>query len=318
MPGDSLHFREGEVQLTGLPEWVMFFLEMGYRWADEASGQRHILVISTPCDSAAAGLLALGALRRRLEIPSANDVELHFQRLEELGRGSEAHTMCHKSYKGRFVFDRSEAGRIWVRKVVDSAEPVKMAILPNNALDWRFEGEPPVQVMPGGAIPNGWLYDRLVHQGGPVHEANLSLSDSGVCLAARGSGASATRSVLTSVEFLTEENRMSADLALTIHLWQPKWASRVTLFNTRTGESDRQLGYPRIVAADGLTALQKVLETNSFSHANVVAIVNRVVERAQLEGLSAVCTNLRQWYDVVESEAAPTPKGISVATFRRR
>ena len=37
-----------------------------------------------PCESAAAGLVALGAMRRRLAVDDANDSLAHFQRIERL------------------------------------------------------------------------------------------------------------------------------------------------------------------------------------------------------------------------------------------
>ena len=39
-----------------------------------------------PCESAAAGLVVLGAMRRRLSIEGANDSDSHFQRIEQLAQ----------------------------------------------------------------------------------------------------------------------------------------------------------------------------------------------------------------------------------------
>src|SRR5688500_700029 len=62
-------------------KWVGFFVRLGYGWPAVQPRPRRIALVSMPCDSAAAGLVAFGALLRDLCHPRANDIDCHYYRL---------------------------------------------------------------------------------------------------------------------------------------------------------------------------------------------------------------------------------------------
>jgi hypothetical protein len=70
-----LLFSEYGHKWQALPDWVEFLIHFGYRWHRNNLQQRRIALISMPCDSAAAGLISLGALIRDLENPDSNYID---------------------------------------------------------------------------------------------------------------------------------------------------------------------------------------------------------------------------------------------------
>lgn len=58
-------FPEQDSEWRTVQPWMDFLNQFGYGWRLETTGPRRILLISMPCDSAAAGLVALGAMVRR-------------------------------------------------------------------------------------------------------------------------------------------------------------------------------------------------------------------------------------------------------------
>lgn len=100
-----------------LPEWVLFLLRFGYDWLGSDLAARKISLVSMPCDSAASGLIALGAMRRRFTIAGANDSIAHYQRIVRLAAGRDRNTFIrHRDYRGRFSIESTDAhGFVWVR-----------------------------------------------------------------------------------------------------------------------------------------------------------------------------------------------------------
>jgi hypothetical protein len=79
-----MQFSEANGAWQVIPRWADFLIRLGFEWPEGESETRRIGLISMPCDSAAAGLIALGAMRRRLELDDANDLTAHFQRIRAL------------------------------------------------------------------------------------------------------------------------------------------------------------------------------------------------------------------------------------------
>ena len=114
-----MEFSEAGSEWRGVPEWAFFLIEFGFAWLAEPHPSRRIALVSMPCDSAAAGLIALGAMRRCLEFDDANDAGSHYQRLQELAhRHPKSLVLHHATEKGRFEFCRLDpAGYLWVQKL---------------------------------------------------------------------------------------------------------------------------------------------------------------------------------------------------------
>lgn len=68
----SMQFSEADAPWQPVPSWADFLIRCGFAWAN-GGDKRRISVISMPCESAGAGLVALGAIRRRLALDDAND-----------------------------------------------------------------------------------------------------------------------------------------------------------------------------------------------------------------------------------------------------
>ena len=97
-----MQFSEADAAWQRLPQWAEFLIKVGFALADETPDCRRIRVVSMPCDSAGAGLLALGAMRRRLALADANDLQSHFQRIERLAiQGAVQTVLRHEKDRGR-------------------------------------------------------------------------------------------------------------------------------------------------------------------------------------------------------------------------
>jgi hypothetical protein len=277
-----------------------------------------------PCDSAGAGLIALGAMRKRLEIEGANDRAAHFQRIRTLAAkpefGAEIFDQRHRGRRrGPYLVDgRFEGDLLWAS--LKAAPETRVTISPGTARYWKFADEPPVQILDGNSIPFRSFYSLIPDANADVHEENLQQTDSGICLAGRPTGDAATRRAMSGLRFRDPSGK-AASLAelLTIHDWQLDGVSRVVFFNTRTRESDRTGGPVRLVLADGdasfLEALQK------FPEADVVGVFNRGADREKLEAIGSRMADLAQWFegdDDVASGLSSVPMGISLSLLRER
>ena len=329
-----------------MPSWAQYLIEFGYNWPRDPMGGRRIAVISMPCDSAAAGLIVLGAMRRCLEDATANDIALHITRIEkdfiaysqncqELCPSSECDTkkvgcglaqripnvLRNEDECGRFEFHRKDSTGVWVRKVQPLPKHYAVSITPGSASGWYFEGEAPVQVSTGEHLPFQPIYDELVPNAGPILDANLLRSYSGVCLAGRVAGESRTRSILADIRFGVAGEVAQLDTLSTVHAWNPGTASRVSFFNSRTGQVDRTTARPVLTIADGDSSFLRVMSKAALQQSDVVAVIDRTLDRERLEAVGLKLASLAQWYipDVaLLNLVVPTPKGISIAVLKRR
>jgi hypothetical protein len=326
----SLQFSEANTPWQDIPRWVGFLLKCGYVCADPVSTSRRISLISMPSDSAAAPLVVLGAMRRRLTLAQANDTTLHYQRIEQQATDPVnliGTFLRHNKHKGRFLLEsRDKNGVIWVRHEKGgnsrgfSRLTTRFAILPLSACDWHFDGEAPVKTIQGALLPHIDFYEPLLDET-EVFASNFSQSDSAICLAGRVSGESISKAICEGIRF--QRNGHSADLSrlLTVQDWSPGTISRVTFFNTRTKQLDRNTGLTRLVVADGDVAFLRVLESLEFKSSDVLGVVHRTVERERLESIGFKIAELQQWYAPdreMHTRMPPTPLGITMLTLKRR
>jgi len=324
-----MQFSEADAPWRPIPSWADFLVRCGFEWAS-GGDKRRIGVISMPCESAGAGLVALGAMRRRLALDDANDSLSHFQRIEKLAGRLEGETFLrHHTIKGRFRLDgKDQRGLVWVRREPASASdttthsgPPRVVILASNANDWRFERESPTQAIEGAGLPYGRFYEQLIEGTPPPLESNLKQSDSGVCLACRVTGESASRTVFSALRFESDDQITDLASLLTVHRWSPDTVSRVTFFNSRTGQLDRSAGSTDLVVADGDLSFLRVMEAPEFQHSDVVGVIHRAVERDRLEAVGTKLADLSQWYapdrEMLDRVPSP-PSRVTVSAQRRR
>jgi hypothetical protein len=259
-------------------------------------------------------------MRKVLELKEANDSSAHFQRIEGgAKRQGEPVFLRHRKLKGRFVVDAVDRnGMIWVRKE-HSKTADRVTVTQRDANDWQIEGEAPVEALTGVPLPLAAFYPPLIPGSSAPLKENLHLSDSRVCLAGRSAGEKQSREILERIRFQLDGR--PADLAqlLTVRAWSPGTISRVTFYNSRTRELDRLTGRANLVVADGDQAFLRVVDAEAFRDADVLAVMDRAIDRDRLEAVGNKMMDLRQWYSPW-AEAAPghpIPGGISISVLTR-
>jgi hypothetical protein len=315
-----MQFSEANGSWQDIPQWANFLMTFGYWWPQRGSVNRRIALISMPCDSAAAGLVALGAMRKFLEDPDANDISLHLQRI----RNEPNRELLHRNHgRMKFRFDGDFNG---LPVIIQISQP-RNDRRPNNTRitfhpkDVRFQDEPFVEVINGNELSYGTIYRGLVNQGGDILETNLLKTYSGVCLAGRIMGENKTHDIMSGIQFSSGALSVGLDQLLSVHDWSREKISRVSFFNSRTKKRDRETAPPSLVVADGDRAFLTVIDHNLFSQSNIIAIIDRTVERDRLEPISQTMPSKSQWYvreETFPEDLPPAPKGISVAIWKKR
>lgn len=311
---------ENEFDWGPPPAWVRYFVELGFLWPDD--GTRRIGVVSTPCDSAAAGLIALGALVRRLGEPEANDLGSHKRRIRDLRPGHKG-TLRRNGDRRHYVVQRRDPdGSIWLE---DTSKGVRLKFLDYHASDWYFDGEAPIEVKPGDELPWFALYKALLPHEPRILEPNLRFSDSSIVLAGRSAGRTAQAEVLGELWFQVAESRSSLLTLLSLQDHQPpRTVSRIRYLNPRASAGrvfDRQGGHPRTVIADGGDSLRFAIKFDPCSDATIIAHIPRTDDQSRLEEVGEELAGLRQWFEtdteLLDRLPAP-PRGVMLAALRPR
>lgn len=305
--------------------WVEFMIGVGFKWPIPKQNSRRIGLVSMPCDSPAAALVALGAMRRRLSIATASDVASHYERLRELANSPGPPVLLRWAPKkaSKFLIDKiDENGMLWAKEV-NSSTALRKIIIQSSALQWRFDGEPQVQVLDKAfkeGLSFGTIYDDLVPSSDSVLTSNLTQSDSGICFAGRPTGQAATIRMASSIKFRSRHTIADASQLLSVFGWSDSKVSRVTFFNSRTEKADRISVPPKIVVADGDASFLKAVDHNLFRNIDILGVFHRTLERERLETLGQKISDLAQWYepDTAFLTALTPPPGISIHVMRRR
>lgn len=297
------------------------FIDLGYSWP-AARGPRRLSFISTPCESAAAGLIALGAMLRRLQQPGTDDLSAHLARLRSLTpEGSYRVVLRNRHHKGRrFGLIRDEAGEIWFQEL-GRKDPDRRLLLDPHASNWYFDDEPPVEGHKGIELPHRALYESLLPNDAPVPGENLRRTDSGIVLAGRAGGRSATEQILGDIRFRSNAQEVALSELLAVHGWQPQNVSRIRYFNPRAGMSepfDRPGPAPDLVVADGPRAFEAILDCPETVNSDVLSVIPRIADPDQLEKLAQRVQGLTQWYDAnlgIGADLPLLPPGVEIVTL---
>lgn len=311
-------FIESDNEWKGVPEWASFLVNFGYHWPKPSPKVRRIALISLPCDSAAAGLVSLGSLIRSLEDPSCNDVSRHLQRMQS---GSDKIIRRYGSQHRFVLCGRKDEHGFWVHTTSLGRKNYSTPINEKNAFEWRFDDEPFMTVAHGNHLPYARIYRGLVDPSCTILESNLNQSYSGICLAGRIMGKRATRTMMARICFRIERSDADTglDQLLTVYGWSSEMISRLLFFNSRTESFDRDSAPPHLIIADGDASFLRVIST--FQESDIIAIIDRTLERQRLEEINQKMADLDTWYakETEYSEDVPVaPRGISFAIWRRR
>jgi len=286
-------------------------------------------LISMPCDSAGSGLIALGAIRKYLEDSGANDIEFHRKRIRDeekkklKDRRILLYTNCSK-YKFRY-HSNDDDGRDQIEQILRASKKSQQNPFIINDVDLKavyFEGEPCLMIDNGNELPYGDIYRNLLDKCGEVYDSNLKTTYSGVCLAGRTMGENTTRDILSRIRLHSGSEPVQLDILLSVHDWSCEKISRLLFFNSRTKKIDRQSAPLRLVVADGDAAFLKVYDNiDLFGECDIIAVIDRTLERDRLDKIVETINKLAQWYlpeNVLPENIPPIPKGISLAIWKKR
>jgi hypothetical protein len=293
----DLEFSELTAGWRSLPDWVRWFVRVGYAW-NPPGPKRRLCVISVPCDSPGAGLIALGMLRRRLCLADAGDIASHLAYLKRLFATDRTGALLRRTgSRKRFRFIEPDVeGRLRVSPEGDPDE--RHTIVEEFAYDWCVDGEPH-PVAPRGRplkLPLAVL-DRILPNACPVVTENLARTDSAICLAGSVAGESRAMAYLSAVRFRMNSEVYTLGSMLAIHGWQEGAVSRMTFYNGRTRTLDRQVRAPVALCVDGGQALLEVLDDSKrFGNADVIGVLSRTADPDLLDRVAQRLASLSQWY----------------------
>jgi hypothetical protein len=313
-----MRFIERDVELPCVPKWADFLLSFGYNWPQAARATRRIALVSMPCDSAAAGLVALGIMRKRLEQPDGSDKTRHLDRLFSCAQGEKCDVRIkHRVRKGLFRVNTKRSDGVWF---IDCKEQ-SFRVLSANAFDWAFEDEPFVEVKDGAQIPYHPLYACIGNAAGKILEENLRQSDSFLCLAGRASGEASTEATMSEVGFEVDGCRASLAELLTVYAWSNALISRTAFFNPRLSTMDREVRGPQVVVADGHKSWLRSMNGKDTSESDIIGVYHRAVDRTDLEDIGTRAASLQQWYEIDrwdQNVDGVPPAGINVLRLVRK
>jgi hypothetical protein len=339
-----LAFSENEHKWQQIPRWAYFLIRFGFQWDFNVSEQRRIALFSMPCDSAAASLIALGALISDLGNPEANDISGHYNSLlryarQYLEQCSNCNHPCHPK-KMRCGHTAKATG--WVRnwrerpvqryKISGRTNLTEKSLWysykggvrwqnPKLSIDWQIDGEPPPQLNDHEGVLDEEIYTHIIDSA-QIFPDNLRKSFSGLCLAGRVGGKTVTHNVSASVRFRINEVEYSLPELLTVHGWSnPGSVSRMSFFNSRTERFDRNTSAISLVVVDGDKSFIRVLGRSEFQRTDVIGVISRVLARDDLEAVGNRIQGLRQWYTDDEDSLhrfSFVPRGIGVKIIKRR
>lgn len=347
-----MQFSESEAAWTVVPRWVHFFIQLGYLWRPKPIHGRRIAIISTPCDSAAAGLVVLGALISDLERSDANDADSHLDHLltyaqqhikycnactlpkckpEIKGCGfhvkASGRLRSNKKPKFRYVSSKTDFEKRQL--VLEYPNPPGELgncihyLVNNDVLDFYIDGEPPVVTSKSDRSLADRPYDSIV-EGSKIKSENLFRSYSGLCFAGRSAGEAETKRVCSTVRFKDETGEYLLDDLMAVNSWSSKGSiSRTSFYNCRNKTLDYSVSSPALVVADGTTSLLEVLNKQEFQKSDVICVFKRDGENSSYSDLCNKVSTLKQWY-FVDFELdlfyllPDVPKGINLVVLKQR
>lgn len=295
-----------------------------------------------PCDSPAAGLVALGAMVHDLGDPHANDVDGHYDKLLNYARQFLQHcepcdVKCSPEMK-RCGYAKEATGKLrspllprktfqvsphtnfeerqlaWEHRSGMTEWPT-----PQHAVNWHIDGDPPPELKHLDGFLSSEPYAGLLN-GIDIIPDNLGRSYSGLCFAGRITGETASKEMCERVSFTNGNCTYSLKQLLAIHDWSDSQVSRMAYFNARTRKLDRNAATPTLVVADGDVAFLRSCDHSEFQSCDVIGVVHRTMERDRLEAVGLkMQPNL--WFAADTDtlcELPSHPKGISIAVLKGR
>jgi len=344
----SLLFSENKLEWMPIPKWAEFMIKLGCFFSLKAEkNKRRISIISMPCESPSAGLVALGALIGDLGKEDANDVDAHFEKIasygkQYLGSCKECTNVCYPEIKN-CGYQKHSTGEL--RSPSLSREKVKITNVLKESIQWskktkrrdgeqkyaivtasrekikkyHIKDEPPVLWAESMKKLPHHIYNELL-TGTSFLTKNLSMTYSGLCFAGRVGGEKASLEICSSVKMRYGHEDFLLSEVMTISGWTKETVSRMSYFNTRTMNLDRKVGCPHLVVADGASAFHKAIDYPEFRDSNILAVIKRTDTRTNHDLVNLKLASIGQWYalDTNILEGLITiPKGVTMTNFLR-
>ena len=261
-----------------------------------------------PCDSAAAGLIALGLLRNQLGRDGSDDLSEHYKSLLDEAGKKNGRNVQHVAgtFKGSFKLHLNEDGNLEATKPSEKSNR-RIGISRTSCRNWKLTGSPALEVFKEGQQLDSTIYSKLISKCLPceIMKENLQRSHSSICLSGHSSGENPTKQKLNSIKFKSADLEISLKQLLTVHCWDRAAVSRMTYYNPRSKSRDRNTAECRVVCADGCSSFLDVLENRMFDESDVIGVIDRSSDREALERVQDKMSSMRQWYDIHKSSSGP-------------
>ncbi|AZD79035.1 hypothetical protein [Pseudomonas chlororaphis] len=330
-----------------VPKWVAAALGLGYRWRQSGISARRIGLLSMPLESEAAGLIALGALRRDLERTTANHVDTYFDFLLQACGKRMALNMLREDSSGDFLWDvrnavddtrwrfvaydddltaivLEDATHRSVIKCKGKSIPnpngaCRCYIMRDNAIDWQLRDCPLPQISLDGKTLDPSAYIDLPGCVGSILEANLCRSYDGLVLVGQGAAReSAYMQKFYAAGFRRVDHLLPLGDLLTLHHNEQKYIRRLRFFNERALQSET-IPPACLIVADGISAL--LCADKQFPDSDIIGVCNRDAPVEAILQLKGWLNNIARYYidaDTSYCLVGEAPAGMLLRVLQRR
>jgi len=310
-------YKEGEKNYKNLPKWVSSTIKLGYEWDRErVPWKRRLTLISMPCMSVAASLIALGSIRKDLERESSNNIAGHFDALCR-ARDSyfanpevENSTVINnqgKSWKfyastGEYISVCDGAYKEKIRRkgklIPNPNGPCETFITVGNAKEWRLKGEPVIENKQPETFLNLADYHVIPECEGEIQHENLHRSYTNMLLIGDGEGRDTSyMDGIYSVNFQKDDITVSLGKLLTIHP-NKNGVRRMDFCNKQKIDS-QTTGY-QLVIADGVSAFLGAI--SHFKNSDVIGVFSRDEPLENIERISNRLGEIGKYYVELERD----------------
>ncbi|MDN6873687.1 hypothetical protein QO209_14680 [Pseudomonas citronellolis] len=340
-----MQYFEGSVLYEAVPGWVAAALGLGYRWRQNGGQARRIGLLSMPCESEAAGIIALGALRSDLECMTANHLDTHFDLLlrachervavhtrwadspEELTwdvRNAVDDTrwrfVAYDGDRDVIVLESATHRSVIKRKGKNIPNPngtCSRYIMRNNAIGWQLRDCPLPQLPPEGKPLEPSMYSDLPGCFGLILEENLRRSYDGLVLVGQGAARDSTyMQKYYAAGFVSADCQLPLGDLLTLHHSERNYIRRLRFFSERTSQ-DAGAHAASVVVADGISAL--LCAEKLFPASDIIGVCNRDASvEVILQLKDWLNGTIRYYTDTSHYLSGEMPAGMLLRVLQRR
>ncbi|RLA46243.1 MAG: hypothetical protein DRR42_18595 [Gammaproteobacteria bacterium] len=323
-------YTENGQQYEELPKWVLSMILQGYTWERERTPwKRRIGLVSMPCKSVAAPLVALGALIRDLEREKADNINGHFNALcrtrdSYLENATITNGIVIDSRGNKCEFYGGDENEITVinanykksvrrkgRVIPNPNGPCKSFITSDNARQWRLQGASAIEINQAGNALNRKGYQFIHGCGSSILSENLQRSYTGLLLVGDGEGKdTAYMKEIYAIGFQIEKYKVSLGDLLTLH--PPiNGVTRIAFSNKQKIDHRRNEHY--LVIADGASAFTRCLP--QFRNSDVLGVYSRDEPIENLMNITSMLGELGRYYTDQKDRTSMKPLPQSIATW---